>query len=222
MECYMKKKILLLLFIITIFSGCVKSQQYGIDILELDHFDFSLNIEQFFQDERIFRGTHDDFSVSVGEHYIDGNSIQMGYIQYSTWRMSSGRPLASFAGVKFESLGIITDEADEKVLMAIGSTSYTEVKDIEKIMDRLLSEFGHQFNIRDSFSGINILFKKEDKVVNLYLDIMVQGRVEKYEELKDQIRDRKEISCKLFVTNPFFDRALDENQSYSGDLTDYN
>lgn len=218
----MEKKILLLLCIITIFSGCVKSQQYGVDILELDHFDFNLNIEQFFRDERIFRGTHDDFSVSAEEHYIAGDSIQMGYIQYSTRFMSSSRPLASFAGVKFESLGIITDEADEKVLMAIGSTSHAEVKDIEKIMDRLLLEFNHQFSIRDSFGGTNVLFKKEDKVVNLYLDFITQGRVEKYEELKDQIKDRKEMSCKVFITNSYFDKALEENQSYSGDMTDYN
>lgn len=231
----MKKIIPTILSIILVFSACGKSLQYGVDVLHLDNFDFGLNIEQFFRDESIFRGKHDDFGVSSAEHYIDGDSIKMGYIQYSTTSMSQDRPLANYAGVKFESLGIITDEADEKVLMAIGSTDYATGDDVATIIDKLNQQYG-EAEIRFSYEGINLLFRKNGSVANLFVGVRLNGywgmwdesadtemlTDEKQKEVKDKLKGQRDVDCTLFITKQDFDKALNESHSYSGDLTRYN
>lgn len=227
----MKKRILFISFTIAIIlTACSRSKQYGVDLLNLEKFNSNLNIETFFQDESIFRGQHNDFYVSSEEHYIDEDSIQMGYIQYSTTISSVARPLASYAGVKFEWLSIIADEADEKALMAIGSTRYATAKDVEKIIDALLSisSMPEMRNERWG-NGTNLIVRKGDKVINLYFNIIVESESnekfftpEHYSALKSEMQNSEEINCVLFVTNSYFDRAFSAASSSSGDLTRYN
>jgi len=240
----MKKTILLLSLVTMMLSACSGAKQYGVDVLELDNFDFNLTIETFFQDERIFRGKHDDFSVSTTEHEINDDSISMMYIQYSTNSMNVSRPLASYAGIKFESLGIITDEADEKVLMAIGSTRYAKAKDIETIINKLHSvNSTPEIKTETWARGMNILFREDGgKVWNLYLGVSIDSEYEKhnryynrygeyeeikftatdYEALKEKMKDMDQIACTLFVTTTYFDKALSDNSWYHGDMTQYN
>ena len=42
-----------------------------------------------------------------------------------------------------------------------------------------------------------------------------------YQQLKDKIKDEKEVKCTLFFSKADFDKALDQASSYSGDLTSY-
>ena len=228
----MKKIILFISFAIAItaLTACSGSKQYGVDVLNLEKFNFDLNIEEFFQDERIFRGQHNDFHVSSEEYYIDKDSIQMGYIQYSTTVTNTNIPLASYAGVKFESLGIIADEADEKALMAIGSTSYATAKDIEKIINALLSINSFPEMRKEKWgSGTNLIVREDDNVINLYLNIKIESdsdenvfTTDQYRALKHEIQDTEDINCTLFITNSYFDKALKAASGYSGDLTRYN
>lgn len=233
----MKKYILTIWIFFFALASCGKSKQYGVDILKLDNFNFDLNIEDFFQDESIFRGTNDNFSVSSSEESIEGDSLKMGYIQYSTTSTSLKHPLASYADVKFESLGIVTDEADEKVLMAIASTDYASEADIEKIINQLLSEYDMSEPIfKNSYEGINLIFTKGNKVANFYMNIsideeensgsLIEIKEKKvsdidYKKIKMKIRDKKKVSCILFLTLDSFDKALEEARSFSGDLTRY-
>ena len=227
----MKKRILFISLAITVLTACSPSKQYGVDVLNLDEFNFDLSIEKFFQDERIFRNKHEDFYVSSREHYIDEDSIQMGYIQYSTTVMTRNRPLASYAGVKFESLSIIADEADEKALMAVGSTSYAKPKDVEKIIARLLSINDTPEMRRKSWTtGTNLIVREGDKVINLYLNIDIDTEAmrgeerftsDQYSALRYVMAGAEAIKCILFVTNRDFDRALSAASNYSGDLTHY-
>ena len=42
-----------------------------------------------------------------------------------------------------------------------------------------------------------------------------------YQQLKDKIKEEKEVKCTLFFSKADFDKALDQASSYSGDLTSY-
>ena len=173
------------------------------------------------------------FSIGSGNKGLEEDTIRMRYIRYSTTMMSQSRPLASYAGIKFESLSIITDEADEKALMAIGSTSYAKPKDVEKIIARLLS-INETLEIQRkswSNSGTNLIVREGDKVIKLFIDIKLDTEAtsgqelftpEQYSALRYEMADEEEIKCILFVTNTAFDQALNVASSFSGDMTHYN
>src|SRR5690606_41193141 len=59
--------------VMALLQACGQQQatEYGIRPLILDDFTFDLDIPQFFRDERIFRYTHDEFSVGSEEYRLD-------------------------------------------------------------------------------------------------------------------------------------------------------
>lgn len=206
----MQKTFLFLFLTMTIFSSCANPQQYGVDVLALHNFDFTLNIETFFQDESIFGGHHRDFYVLVSESYIDKEEEHLAYIQYSTGRMASNRPLASYGNFKFESLCILTDEADENVLMAVGNTRYAKSADVFSIMKKLKAEYSGEPEHATSNKGINFIYQKGDRVANLFVGANIQRddneendyatNVDISAELKEILAEREDIECLLFVT----------------------
>src|SRR5690606_8117681 len=106
-----------------------------------------------------FRYTHDEFSVSTEEYRVDDDSVMTGFIQYSTRHMSTSRPLASYAGVEFEDLGLVTDWDDEHVLMAYGGTSYGDLNGVFTIIKGLADEFGQQPQMaKGGFMSNNTLY----------------------------------------------------------------
>ena len=234
----MKRITLLLTLLIPIVSSSYsQSKQYGIGAVELDNFDFSLDIVSFFPDESVFRGTNkDDLWAAASERYIDRDSIQMGYIHYSTKSARRSRPLASYSGVGFEWLDIVTDEADENVLMAIGTTSYASPQDVIKIIDGLTSEYGSKISIEEQFDGVNIIFYKGDLIANLYIDIEPSNSRDlrnymtnsfivfdkaKYNILKSDLERKEDLKCSLFITKEVFDKAIRVAGYYTGNLMNY-
>ncbi|HAY3551319.1 hypothetical protein KRE40_11795 [Elizabethkingia meningoseptica] len=241
------KNIFIIITALFLFNSCSPSPEYGKKVLNLDNFDFKLNLDKFFGDENVFRGKS-DYSVSAEEQSIHEGTIQQNYIQYSTRSMSKERPLASFAGVKFESLGLCSDENDEKVLLVSGQTDYATPADIAKIIDQLNKELG-EAEIKDiGGNGDELILKwvKGDKVGIFSIKIpftlegisgsennagyFSQGEDEQkkemftsaiYQQLKDKMKEMKEVECTLFFSKADFDKALDKAGSYSGDLTSY-
>lgn len=236
-----------LIFSMILLNSCAgSSDEYGKKPLELDNFDFKLNIEKFFQNEDIFR-SKSEFAVKTEEYWIDGDSIEMGYIDYATVAMSQSRPLAKYAGINFESLGIITDWEDKNVIMAYASSDYTKPKDVESIIDKMKKEFGEPEVLPHGFgdSGVILKFIKGEKVAKISLAIPYQAPEpevsysenyydepaapekilltdEIYAEIKESMKDLEEIKSVIFITHQNFDNALEEANSFSGDLTQYN
>lgn len=248
MQQIMKSNIIFLglISILTLNSCAGTADEYGKKPLELDNFDFKLNIEKFFQNEDIFRGKA-DYAMKVEEEWISGDSIEFGYIDYSTVSMSQNRPLAKYAGVEFESLGIITDWEDKNAIMAYASTDYAKSKDIESVIDQMTKEFGKPELHPSGFGneGINFKFFKDSKAATISLIIPYElpeaeidygnysvgepNEIKKvylteeiYGEMKASMKDLEEIKCYIFITNSEFDNALEESGSFSGDLTHYN
>ncbi|UUV20873.1 hypothetical protein [Paenimyroides aestuarii] len=233
------------LFLLLLNSCVGNTEEYGKKPLNLDQFNFDLNIEKFFQNEDIFRG-NSDFNVSVNEEWISQDSIDMGYINYSTGSMSQDRPLAKFAGVSFESLGIITDWEDEKAIMAYANTSYATPQNITSILDKLIKDFGNPELHPEGFrgEGVNFKFIEKSKIItfslpinyalpepernygNSYYDAPSEPKQiyltdEIYAEMKKIMADDEEMNCYLFITTPSFDAALQAANMFSGDLTHY-
>ncbi|AJW63406.1 hypothetical protein VO54_01933 [Elizabethkingia miricola] len=241
------KKIFIITTALFLLSSCSKAPEYGKNVLDLNNFDFKLNLDKFFKDENVFRGKT-DYSISSEEQSIENSAVQQNYIQYSTVSMSKKRPLASFADVKFESLGLCSDENDEKVLLVSAQTDYATSADIIKIIDQLNKDFG-EAEIKDiGGNGDELILRwaKGDKVSIFSLripftlesasnensahDYYSQSDEDKkkekfnnslYQQLKDKIKEEKEVKCTLFFSKADFDKALDQASSYSGDLTSY-
>lgn len=237
---------LVIISILSLNSCSGNAEEYGKQPLNLDKFNFDLNIEKFFQNEDIFRGKA-DYAMRVEEEWISGDSIEMGYIDYATVSMSQDRPLAKYAGVEFESLGIITDWEDEKAIMAYASTDYATPKNVESILDKLIKDYGNPEMHSQGFGneGLNLKFTKDSKVATISLPIPYQAPEpeinysenyydeapsepekiyltdEIYAEIKESMKNMEEIKCYLFITNLTFDNALQEASSFSGDLTHY-
>ncbi|WP_257668849.1 hypothetical protein [Parapedobacter tibetensis] len=238
----MKYILFFIALVMVLIQACGQSPEYGKQPLVLDDFKFDLDIAHFFRDERIFRYTHDDFSVSSEEYRLDDDSLMTGFITYSTRSMSTSRPLASYAGVQFEDIGLVTDWEDEQVLMVYGGTSYGETEDIRKVIDGLKSEFNNQAIIEKGGFMRNetlyILFKGDRKVAKLAVnlpdvDTLVPDDLEDGSDagqpltpeiaaaIENQLREREEITFHLFVSTPEMDEVMKDLRGRSGFLVDY-
>lgn len=241
----MRKPVLffsMLLMILT--QACGQLPEYGKWPLVLDDFGFDLDIPHFFQDERIFRYTHDDFSVSSEEYRLDNDSVMTGFIAYSTRQMSTSRPLASYAGVEFENLGLVTDWDDEHVLMAYGGTSYGDLESIANIIKDLTTEFGEQPRMaKGGFMNDNTLYlvfgkdRKEVRFAFILPDVNAlvpdgpdiaywkgEGPLltpEAEAAIEAQLGDRRDVQLHFFVYRPELNAAFDALHGRSGFLVDF-
>ena len=235
------QKIILFLFITLAFSSCSQQAQYGKSPLLLDQFNFNLDVASFFKDEQIFRGKS-DYSVSTSEETYDYKDHEILCIQYATRSMSKDRILAKYNGMNFESLGMITDSTDEKVLLVSARTDYGTADKIEQVLKKLQQDYGAGSLNRGSFGhddGIKITFKTQDKIVKLVInDIHFELAEENEDETEDKdtrpfdersrtnlikaIQEKKDnIPVLLFIATPEFDGMQNEASSSSGDLTNY-
>lgn len=232
------QKIILFLFMILAFSSCNQQAQYGKSPLLLDKFNFKLDVAVFFKDEQIFRGKS-DFSVSASEETYDYKDREILCIQYSTRSMSKDRILAKYDVMDFESLGMVTDSTDEKVLLVSGRTDYGTAGKIEQVLKKLQQDYANGTISSNSFGddGVKITFKTQDKVVKLVIDGI---RIEQPEDNEDSDKDNRpfdersktnllkavqekkdNIPVLLFMATPEFDDIQNEARSSSGDLTHY-
>ena len=242
----MRKPVLFLsmLVVLLLTQACGQSPEYGKGPLVLDDFGFDLDIPHFFQDERIFRYTHDEFSVSTEEYRLDDDSVMTGFIQYSTRQMSTSRPLASYAGVEFEDLGLVTDWDDEHVLMAYGGTSYGDKAGVSTLIKGLTDEFGQQPQLaKGGFMHDNVLyllFGTDRKGVRFAFplpdvdavlpdgpdieDWAGNGPVltpEVETAIEAQLGDRQDVQFHFFVYRPELNAAFDALHGRSGFLVNF-
>lgn len=163
--------------IMALLQACGQQQatEYGKNPLILDDFTFDLDIPQFFRDERIFRYTHDEFSVGSEEYRLDDDSLMTGFISYRTASWSPSRTLASYAGVKFENLGLVVDWDDEHPLLAYAATDYGRWDDLRKVIDALKEEYEPSPILeRGGFMQDNTLylvFKADDKCAKVLFNL---------------------------------------------------
>lgn len=232
------QKIFLLFFVSLAFSSCSQQPQYGKNPLLLDQFNFKLDVGSFYKDESIFRGKS-DFSVSASEISYAYKDHQTPFIQYATRSMSQDRILAKYGAMNFESLGMVTDSADEKVLLVSAGTDYATAAQVEELLKKLQKAYGQATLSTTSsvhLEQVRIRFQAEGKVIKLTLDDMGTQIVDseeqapdplpfgaKYEaKVIDAVRKKKDgIHVMLFVVTPMFDEVLQEARSFTGDLTRY-
>lgn len=163
--------------VMALMQACGQQQatEYGIRPLILDDFTFDLDIPQFFRDERIFRYTHDEFSVGSEEYRLDDDSLMTGFIAYRTASWSPSRTLASYAGVKFENLGLVADWDDEHPLLAYAATDHGRWADLRNVIDALKEEYEPVPQLeRGGFMQDNTLylvFKADDKCAKVLFDL---------------------------------------------------
>lgn len=166
------KKLIISLVVLLFMNACNNSPEYGKNVLELNRFNFNLNIEKFFADESVF-GYDSDFGVSASDEKLDyGFGSEEGplrYIRYGTSVSSPDRPLAVYSGLKFESLGMCTDEQDENVLMVFAHTDYAGKKELLKVIQKLSKEFGSEPEIEAYEDKLRLRYEKEDRVAKLVI-----------------------------------------------------
>jgi len=229
--------------VMALLQACGQQQatEYGIRPLILDDFTFDLDIPQFFRDERIFRYTHDEFSVGSEEYRLDDDSLMTGFIAYRTASWSPSRTLASYAGVKFENLGLVADWDDEHPLLAYAATDYGRWDDLRKVMDALKEEYEPTPQLeRGGFMQDNTLylvFETDGKCAKVLFDLQDLDAIipdEPYDEsqsprltpeiektLESQLADRDELPFHLFVYRSEMDEVLDNLSYRSGFLTEF-
>ncbi len=232
------QKIFLFFFVTLAFSSCSQQPQYGKNALQLDQFNFNLDVASFFKDERIFRGKS-DFSVSateIGYEYKDRN---VPFIQYATRSMSQDRTLARYDGMNFESLGMITDSADVKVLLVSAGTDYATGAGVQALLKKLQQTYG-QATLGTTSSvhleQVRIRFQAEGKVVKLALEDVGMQIIDEEEHDPDPLpfnakyqarvtealqKKKGNIKVMLFIVTPMFDEVLENARSFTGDLTRY-
>ena len=234
-----------------LFIGCGQNIEYGKQPLVLDDFDFNLNLDRFFKDETIFGGNNKaGYSVSSEEYRFEADSLMKGVIQYSTNSTSTSRTLATFAGVRFESLGLLTDWDDKHVLLVCAETAHARAKDIKKIVDELVKEFGEdiQLSQEDWFGSSNTIltFQKGARIAKLSVYLKEPLSVinnepdhnsffSENEEKKEKRFHAKEIlplmtagepedtelKCNVFYVKEVADKAIAQLESRSGFMTAY-
>ena len=165
-----KFKHLWAIVLLLILQACSQTSEYGKRPLNLEGFDFDLDLNTFFKDESLFDGSNEaGFSVYSEDVKVEENDIMPGYIRYATYSMSQSRPLAEYAGVQFEKLDLYSDWNDESVLMLAASSDYKSGDEIMKIIQELKSEFGAEPELqRGGFTNNNILYlvyEMEDKQI---------------------------------------------------------
>lgn len=237
------QKILFFFFITLAFTSCSQQPQYGKSPLVLDQFNFDLDVASFYKDENIFRG-NSDFSVSASEISYDYKDRKMDFVQYATRSMSRKNILARYGIMDFESLGMVTDSADEKVLLVSAGTDYATAEQVTALIEKLQKAYGQGSLERNHslFSGedVKLVFKTKDKVLKLVLEDLVATPEEEEtgsdeesqalppfdEKAKARVlaaagKKKKNIHVYLFVVTPVFDEVMEHASQSSGDLTHY-
>jgi len=233
--------------------SCLQEKpQYGKDALKLDHFQFDLDLDHFFKDESIFVGTNDEgFTLSSEEVRFENDSALRGFIQYSSRTRSVSRPLAQYAGVPFEDLGLVTDWNDEKIWMACGSSRYKSSQEIMKILQQLKKEYNKTPELyKGGFSSNKTLYfifneagKEVQFGVNLPNTNFIKWPEKSYwsgDDDKDEasgkallltddieksveqlLNEQAENTCYLFITTAPVAKAMQKQSGRSGFLVDY-
>lgn len=235
--------------VMALLQACGQQQatEYGKSPLLLDDFGFDLDIPQFFRDERIFRYTHDEFSVGSEEYRLDDDSLMTGFIAYRTASWSPSRTLASYAGVKFENLGLVADWDDEHPLLAYAATDYGRWDDLRKVMDALKEEYEPRPQLeRGGFMQDNTLylvFKSDDKCAKVLFHLPdidaivpeqsgderppirltseIEEKIEKQLTEESQRDSPSELSFQLFVYTPEIGKVLEHLGYTSAFLTEF-
>ncbi len=175
MNCNRSNTILFIL-ICFMFQACGQQVQYGKEPLSLEDFYFNLDLNQFFQDESIFRWNNEDgFMVSSEDVRLENDSLMPGFVQYSTRSRSESSPLARYAGVAFDDLGLLADWDDEKIMMVCGSSEYKTTEEIMTIINQLKKEYGANPELqKGGFSRNNtlyLIFEEDDKVIQFGINL---------------------------------------------------
>ncbi len=235
--------------VMALLQACGQQQatEYGKRPLILDDFAFDLDIPQFFRDERIFRYTHDEFSVGSEEYRLDDDSLMTGFISYRTASWSPSRTLASYAGVKFENLGLVADWDDEHPLLAYAATDYGRWDDLRKVIDALKEEYEPAPRLeRGGFMEDNTLylvFKADGKCAKVLFDLPdidaivpeqsgderppirltseIEEKIEKQFTEESQRDSPSELSFQLFVYTPEIGEVLEHLGYVSAFLTEF-
>lgn len=247
-----KTNFLVSIIVLLMLQACGQKIQYGEHPLVLDDFNFKLDLNEFFRDESIFRGLggHSDFLVTSEDVIAERDSIMPGFIQYFTSRRSTRHPLAEYAGVYFEDLGLISDWDDEKVLMICGSSEYKSAEEIMKIIMHLKKDYGATPELRKGgFRGDNTLYmfyQQADKTVQFgvtlpdvdFIDWPERsyrgwGNTEEEEpkkvvltdeiekHIEEKLKEKEETSCFLFITKPEMAAVMNGQSGRSGFLVNY-
>jgi hypothetical protein len=147
--------------------------------------------------------------------------------------------LASYAGVSFEYLDLCTDEADENVLMAIGSTHETNAEQVTDIIHALQTEFTDSIVVIYDYDETLLKCSQGDRRATLHINMkpeeaertdtsywndepptMLTAAV--CEQLKQAMTYKEdELECTLFITNDTFDAALEEAYYLPGRMMYY-
>ena len=176
----MKFKIHLLIatILILILEACGQSNiQYGKDPLPMDDFQFdAIDLNIYFQDENIFKIAGDsEYNLSSEETVLKNDSIMPGYITYFTRMRSQAKPLAKYAGVEFDDLGLITDWDDEHLLMVCGTSRYKTADEVMTIIQQLKKEYGTKPELHKSgFFETNqliLVYPKKDREVQFCINL---------------------------------------------------
>lgn len=223
------RKLWLLSILTIFFVNCQSNPRYSEDVVALDNFDFGLNLDVFFGNEKYFRsGT--DSKLSSSKQYMRDTSYV--YYRYDTFAWERSLALAQYKDVAFQQLGLLSDSTDQQVLLIVGTTDYAKPKDVKTIVDDLL-KIDYEPEIMTSWSnGTNIIFRTSDRIVIVYVDASLDGYTtsyisinddysseekkeniltkNKYEELLKKLANKTECELSVFVVDPTFDRIYNQ------------
>lgn len=241
------RKYLTISFFVFLLVSCHSGPRYGKDVVNLDNFDFGLDLNTFFEDESYFRSKSDNYKLNSTEESLSDTTYT--FYQYSTFSYSQKEPLAKFEGIKFEQLGLLSDSTDRHVLLIAGSTSYATAAQVKEVIDDLL-KIDSKPKIYNAFmSGTSLVFQAPDRVISVYLNFSVEKENDKddryydydeserqeylknkyvmkdseYKSIIEQLDIMKEdINVTLFVSELSFDKIYNKYKSgSSGFMTRY-
>ncbi|WCM41927.1 hypothetical protein MG290_13435 [Flavobacterium sp. CBA20B-1] len=173
-----KIHLLIAFILILMLEACGQSKiQYGKDPLPVDDFQFdAIDLDVYFQDESIFKIAGDsEYNLSSEETVLKNDSIMPGYITYYTRMRSQAKPLAKYAGVEFDNLGLVTDWEDEHLLMVCGTSTHKTAEEVMTIIQQLKKEYGAEPELqKNSFMGqsqLILVYPKPDKEVQFCIKL---------------------------------------------------
>lgn len=242
------QKCLLIGVIVALFISCKSDPRYGKDTVQLDNFDFGLNIDTFFEDESYFRVESDNYMLSSEEKSLDDTTFT--YFRYEGHSSKSEKPLAEYKGIAFNRLNLLTDSTDQQVLLINAFKRDATTQEIKKLIDDLLDIDPKPVILNAFMSGTSIVFRAKDRVLSVYLNVRVDAEEKDYsdydpykqytdEELEEMTKnyltqhsyrallqkieekgDNLELS--LFIADPTFDQIYNlKSRGSSGFMTEY-
>ena len=242
------QKWILVSIMITLFTSCQSGPRYAKDVVELDNFDFGLNIDTFFEDESYFRTLSDNHMLSSSEEVLEDTTFS--YFRYETSRYKLEKVLAKYKGVEFNGLNLLTDSTDQHVLLINGFKDNATPKEIKTVIDNLLKINPKPYYISAFMSGTSIIFQSNDRILSVYIDIPLDPKEKdysdydyyknytdeeleemsknyftqsSYQELMQKAEDKgEEITLSLFVIDLTFDKIYNsKSRGSSGFMTQY-